>query len=257
MSDSGTESGAISDVIAIAPPVVLVDGKSLRIVDVTVRETVNSSMRFASVNWATADSPQTKREAQPTETNDHEQSFSIGGGTQRVQEALSQLKYPAAAPDLGNAVNVQEDGSVEGVDILVPTLSFRRTYYLPTSVVTDSYARGLRDAVGKTNNASFLNFDVGELLLLSANGTQRGQADWAVSFEWLAGKNQSDLAVAGIEDINKGAHEFLWILYEQEQEDTAKKMKPVVIGVYVAVVYGQVHYPTILGIPGADPPEDE
>lgn len=240
LSDSGTEAGAVADVIAIAPPTVLVDGKTLRIIDIRSKETDNSNMRLAVASWATKDSPESKEAAQPTETNDTEDSFTIGGGTQHVQEAISQQKFGANAADFGTSINVEDDGSVSGVDIVIPSMTRTLTGFLPDSVVTPAYQLALRDAVGKTNSDAYLGYAVGELLLQSVQGRKRGEEDWRMQFDFDVGKNQTGKTVAGISGINKKAHEYLWVAYEQDEEATAKRMKPTATGVYVATVYETV-----------------
>lgn len=247
-SDAPNGAAAMSDVIAAAPPIVLVDNKELRLVGIRTFESPNSSMRFATADWATKDSQQTKEVTQPTETNDYEESFSVGGGSQTVQEAQSQVKYPSTATDFGNAINVQDDGSVLGVDIITPMLTFTRVHYLPDSVVTPAYTKGLIDAVGHTNSDLFLTYGPGELLLLSASGSKRGEDDWAVTFEFLAGYNDTGMTVAGVSGISKKAHDYLWVGYEPGTDDTAKKMKPTGIGVYVATVYKTAAFGTTLKI---------
>jgi hypothetical protein len=243
-----TEGGGMADVIAAAPPLVTVDGKQLRIVDIDMGETDNFAWRVATVNWATKDSRKSKEATQPTETNDSEISFSIGGQTEQIQEAFAQTKYGPSAADLGNSINVQDDGSVSGIDIVVPKMTLTRVHYLPDSVVHPAYQLDLRRAVGKTNSDSFLGYESGELLLLSVVGAKRGEEDWVVTFDFSVGKNNTGLTVAGISDISKQAHDYLWVQYEQEEETTAKRMKPIGVGVYVAKVYESANFGAILKI---------
>ena len=238
--NNATDGGAMADVINAAPELVTIDGKPLRIVNIDMQETENFAWRMATAEWATKDHPKSKEAVQPTETNDHEESFSIGGGNERIQEAITQAKFGSSATDFGNSINVQGDGSVEGVDILVPTMTRTMVAYLPDSVVNPVYQLNLRDAVGKTNSDSFLGYEAGELLLLSVAGSKRGEEDWHMQYDFSVGKNREGLNVAGISGINKKAHEYLWVAYEQDEEATAKRMKPTATGVYVATVYETV-----------------
>jgi len=236
---------AMGEMLTFAPPEVVVFFKILIVVDSSMEETDNPSIFFGEVQWATIDHTKTKHanatgtgySGTPNETGDSEQSFSIGGGTQHVQEAISQKAYPAAAPDVLNAINVANDGIVEGVDIITPQMTFTKTHYLPVKKVTADYIKSLGRTVGKTNDAEHLGFDKATLLLLSATGRQRGAGDWAVTFDYAAGENKTGQTVAGFGDITKNAHDYLWVLYEQSEDAVAKKMVPKAVGVYVATVY--------------------
>lgn len=243
-----TSAGAMADAISAAPPEVIIDSKYLRITDIDTEETDHPDWFMASVSWATKDSRQSKEATQPTETNDYEESFTIGGGTEQIQEAFSQTKYGDNSADLGNSINVGDDGSVSGIDIVIPLMTFTSVHYLPDTVVDETYILNLRDAVGKTNSDTFRGYTAGELLLLSASGSKRGEEDWQITFDFSAGKNRTGLTVAGITGVTKNAHDYLWVQYEQEQEDTAKRMKPAAVGVYVAVVYEAAAFGTTLRI---------
>ncbi len=242
---------AMNELLASVPPNVIIDTKILIIVDVSLEETDNPTHYFGEVSWATKDHPKTRRSAdggQPNETNDSEQQFSVGGGSQHIQEALTQAKFGDNAPAIGNSINVGNDGAVGGVDIVTPALTFSKTHYLPNEHVTDDWIRGLRKVVGRLNDAVFLGYKVGELLLLSANGSQRGAEDWQVTFEYSGGENLTDKTVAGITGVIKNAHDYLWVLYEQSEDATNKKMVPAAIGVFVATVYKSADFAGKLGV---------
>ena len=131
-----TSAGAMADAISAAPPEVIIDSKYLRITDIDTEETDHPDWFMASVSWATKDSRQSKEATQPTETNDYEESFTIGGGTEQIQEAFSQTKYGDNSADLGNSINVGDDGSVSGIDIVVPLMTFTSVIISPIPSLT-------------------------------------------------------------------------------------------------------------------------
>ena len=179
------------------------------------------------------------------EVGESSYSFDTGGGTQHITQALAHVaSYAPAgktAPDFKGAIGVTSDG-VEGVDITVPVYNFSETHILANSVVTNTYKGKLTGLAGKTNNATFKGFAIGECLFLGASGSKRGKGDWEISFSFAASKNRTGLTVGDITGVAKKGWEYLWVRYEDAVDATAKALVKKPLAVYIEKVYDEGNF---------------
>lgn len=185
-------------------------------------------------------------------------SFDATGATQRVFEAFSQTAYGTGAPDADNQINIR-DGKVEGVDIIIPSLTITINQKFEGGSLTLSWAKAVADMVGTTNDATFIDeFDAGEMLFLGAQGTQPvaynddgstafGPRD--VTFNFAYSKNRTGLSFGAITGVAKNGHQYVWFAYEVVEN--ADSLKGGLVGVYVATVYEESDFDT-LGIVNPD-----
>lgn len=161
-------------------------------------------------------------------------SFDTGGGTQHITQGLPvgegetldfEFRFPSTANNQSGAIGVDGD-SVQGVDIIVPQLTWTETYDVPSPYVTTAYIKTLSSLSGTVNNASFRGFAAGEVLFAGASGSQqwdedKGDGPWTLSYKFVASPNQGSgktlpaIRVGNISNISKDGHDYLWILYEQ------------------------------------------
>lgn len=136
--------------------------------------------------------------------------------------------------------------SVNGVDIVVPALSWTETYDVPSSYVTSTYIKRTAFITGSVNNAAFRSFRAGEVLFIGCSGSQecdddRGYGPWNLSYKFVASPNAGDnettkaLKVGDISGIVKKGHEYLWIRYEDSVSQNTLLKKPKFV--YVNQVY--------------------
>lgn len=174
------------------------------------------------------------------EVGESSYSFDTGGGTQHITQARSHVaSYAPAgktAPDFKGAIGVTSD-SVEGVDITVPVYNFSETHILAAATVTNTYKGKLAALTGKTNNAAFKGFAIGECLFLSASGSKRGKGDWEITFHFASSPNKTGLTVGDITGIAKKGWEYLWVRYEDAVDATAKALVKRPLAVYIEKVY--------------------
>jgi hypothetical protein len=187
-------------------------------------------------------------------------SFDTSGGTQHITQALEnvtvltsktgQTTITAAgetrfappnkqAVSFNGAIGVDANG-VNGVDIVVPALSWTETYDVPNAYITSGYIRGVAGLTGSVNKAGFRGFAAGEVLFVGCSGGQewdqeKGDGPWTLSFKFVASPNVTGQKIGDIVDIQKKGHEYLWVRYEDsvESNDLIKKPK----AVYVNRVY--------------------
>ncbi len=167
-------------------------------------------------------------------------SFDTGGGSQHITQSLSTIsKYAPAgktAPDFKGAIGATAD-SVEGVDITVPVYNFSETHIIADADVDNTYKGVLAALTGKTNDAAFKGFAIGEALFLGASGSKRGKGDWEISFRFAASPNKTGLTVGSITGIAKKGWEYLWVRYKDDVDATAGAMVKVPQAVYIEQVH--------------------
>ena len=178
--------------------------------------------------------------AERPETGDSSFSFDTGGGTQHITQSLQTVSSYApagkTAPNFGGAIGVTHD-SVQGVDITLPVYNFSETHYLADAVVTLVYRGTLFRLTGKVNAASFKGLDAGECLFLGASGSKRGEEDWEITFRFACSENKTGLTVGDITGIAKKGWEYMWVRYEDAEDDTAKVLVKKPVAVYIEKVY--------------------
>src|SRR5262249_36297567 len=147
-------------------------------------------------------------------------------------------------PDCQGAIGVNND-SVEGTDITIPVYNFKETHYIPVAFITPAYKTILFYLTGKVNVLPFEGFAPGEVLFMGASGSQRGQEDWEITFSFAASPNVTGLSIGSISGINKKGWEYLWVRYQDaEDEDTLVKQPS---AAYVEQVYPYGDF-SLLGI---------
>jgi len=177
------------------------------------------------------------------ETGDSVFSFETGGKTQHITQSLATVASYAppgkTAPDYQGAIGVTKD-SVEGIDIVVPTYEFAETYYMPAAYVTPAYRKGLFWITGKVNQAAFRTFDTGEVIFLGASGSRRGREvtdDWEVSFKFSASPNMTGIEIGEMTGIRKRGWEYIWVRYDDEEDEFASVLVKRPMAAYVEQVY--------------------
>lgn len=191
-------------------------------------------------------------------------SFDATGGTTRITECPAglggQTTYGTNAPDADSQINII-DGKAEGVEIVIPQLTLTINQKFAGATLTLPWVKAFANMIGTHNDATFLGFAAGELLLIGGNGTQPvaynndgstafGERD--VTFQFAYSENRTDLSFAGAAEftsIEKKGHDYIWFAYEVVENTDSLKGK--LIGVYVATVYDESDFST-LGIVNPD-----
>lgn len=176
--------------------------------------------------------------------------FDIAGESQRITHSISTVTSAGSggddAPNHQGAINVNEDGSVDGCEIIVPQATYNVTYTFQDSTITTAWLRGVAGVVGKTNNGAFQGFNECELLLSKVSGQQRIDFYWDITFGFAISLNQTGITIGECAPVDKKGWQYLWVQWETAKVDSdlAKQAK----AVYVEQVYYEVDY-TTLGIP--------
>jgi len=180
------------------------------------------------------------REREEPETGQSRFSFDTGGGTQHITQSLRTVAGHGAPgiapPNFHGAIGVTGQ-SIEGVDIHVPVYNFVEAHYLPAAYVTGSYKVTLFHLTGKVNDASFRGLSSGEVLFLGASGSARSGEDWEITFRFAASPNRRDIAVGSITGIDKSGWEYMWVTYEDAEDEDSGRLVKRPVAVYVEQVY--------------------
>jgi hypothetical protein len=180
-------------------------------------------------------------------------SFDTGGGTTHITQAQGtppERRYQApgatpAAPDQKGAIGVDGD-SVQGVDIVIPSLTWNETYDVPHGYITVNYIKGLSRMTGTVNKEAFRGFAAREVLFLGASGSQdwdekKGDGPWSLSYKFVASANAGEgatlpaLTIGAVTNIRKDGHEYLWVRYEDNVDNDSLIKEPKFV--YVNQVY--------------------
>ena len=205
---------------------------------VEVTERVNKDTWKVKAIW--------KSEGEEEEDDDDEEetssfAFDTGGGTMHRNQSLKTVsKVPNDAPDFNGAIEVDNEGNVNGVDVTMPVLNFTETHTMNGSRVTTSYKKTVAALTGTVNSSGFRGFSAGEVLFLGASGTKRSKkpnAPWEITFRFAVSPNQSSLQVGKLKVPNKRGWDYLWVRYADKVADNRKNVIKEPVAAYVEQVY--------------------
>ena len=186
------------------------------------------------VSYGSGDKPEKKQIGQASK------SWEIGFKQERVYQSLDTTIYHEdgrPAPSFGGAIGVSKDG-VEGVDVPTPTKAWSEKWVISLAqFYSGDYEQQLwQVAKAPVNNAPFRGHLAGEVLFRGATGDPRDEESAEVSFKFEASPNLTDLVFGTLTGIEKRGWEYIWPLYEDEEDDDAKLIVQVPRAAYVEQV---------------------
>ena len=212
--------------------------KDMELDEVEVTERVNKDTWKVKAIW--------KREDGGEDDDDDEEetssfAFDTGGGTMHRNQSLKTVsKVPNDAPDFNGAIEVDNEGNVNGVDVTMPVLNFTETHVMKGSRVSTSYKKSVAALTGTVNRSGFRGFSAGEVLFLGASGTKRGKKNdspWEITFRSAVSPNQSSLQVGKLKVSNKRGWDYLWVRYADKVAENKKNVIKEPVAAYVEQVY--------------------
>jgi hypothetical protein len=207
--------------------------------EVEVTERVNRDTWKVKAIWKDEDSDDPDDPDEDEETTSF--AFDTGGGTMHRNQSLKTVsKVPNDAPDFNGAIEVDNEGNVNGVDVTMPVLNFTETHTMNGSRVTTSYKKTVAALTGTVNSSSFRGFSAGEVLFLGASGTKRSKkpnAPWEITFRFAVSPNQSSLQVGKLKVSNKKGWDYLWVRYADKVAENRKNVIKEPVAAYVEQVY--------------------
>lgn len=179
-------------------------------------------------------------------------SFETGAENVHVTHSLQTVhRYvQSGSPhDYKQGMNVQDDGSYEGTDILMPVSTFSYTFKFAAGLVTEAYIRSVEAAVATWNSVEWRARPAGEVLLMGVSGSQGTSETPSIQFRFKRQPNVSGLTIGDISGISKQGWDYLWVATKDEEQgqDNDKKIISVPKQVNVERVLRSSNFSTILG----------
>lgn len=166
--------------------------------------------------------------------------FSTAGRTEHITQSLNTRRYPPppwlGAPDCLGQIGVSSRG-VDGVDVVIPGFNWDETHVKENADVGWSYLNILKNLTGTVNNATFRGHAAGEVLFTGCQGTRQDSHRFELTYSFVAIPNATGLIAGDITGIEKKGHEYMWIAWNAEEDDTGKFLIQKPAGVYVEQVY--------------------
>ena len=155
-------------------------------------------------------------------------TIEINTATAKFTTSLQTIQGYGALPipDYKGSIGVTKD-SVEGVDAMVPAITWMESHPVPASRVTDDYVKMLFVLTARMNASQFRIFAPGEALFLGVTLKQSSERDaWDGQFKWVGSPNAENFQVGGITIAEKLGHDYLWIRYTEDESNGATVKVP-------------------------------
>ena len=190
-------------------------------------------------------------ERKQPEAGDFKWSFDTTGATKHMDYSLSTTNtYVASGGTATNhkqAIGADDQGNVEGVDVPDRSFKWQETHQLLLSNYGFSYATTLGAYTGRVNSATFRGFPAYTVRFDGANGSpsSRDPALLEITYNFAVSPSETGLTIGDITGIAKTGWDYLWVFYEQADDDTAKKARPIPKQVNVERVHNSFNFSTL------------
>ncbi len=128
----------------------------------------------------------------------------------------------AGLADYEGAINVDAQKNIGGVDVIVPEIRLIVSRILDAGDWDLAYALTLADRVGTVNDAAFMGWGIGEVLMTGASndGALFG-SETRIDYEFLISRSSANVVIGGVTlkepggafDLTKLGWEYLWVQY--------------------------------------------
>lgn len=179
--------------------------------------------------------------------------FSISGEMVRIKQSLhtvyeerakhtvtlsdgTNVTAPALA-DLGGAINMQPDGSVEGVDVSLPVGNLNYVMRYLSTTITNDTRRKWYSYFGSVNEDSILGMNPGEMKLIGVeeNPAATGITEVTFTFEIRFNDEVQEVRTADNQlifdslggDGTKNGHDYIWVQNQYVRQGTSPSVMPI------------------------------
>lgn len=183
----------------------------------------------------------------PKEAGDEMTKFSTTGEKTKIKSAIDTTDSVAAdgetAFDFKGAIGVQENGRIDGVDIVVPSLSIVLTRVMANAAVTSAFVDNLFSLTGSVNLFGCTlygkSFAAGEVLFKGAEGSQRGNDDWEITFHFSCSPNKATYNAGPnfTSTLDKKGWDYVWWYPGTREDTTNNKTVSKPVAAYAEQVY--------------------
>lgn len=154
------------------------------------------------------------------------------GHTEHMTQArFGTNSFGTDPPDFEGAINVSGN-SVNGIDVVVPSLRYSETWIMPVPVaMSATFVEAVYTRTGTVNQNKFRAFKPGESLFLGARAQWQGDQPFVpVTFDFECRPNVESFSTGSEETIPafpKEGWEYVWYLYESGESNGRLIRKPV------------------------------
>ena len=171
----------------------------------------------------------------------------IGFNTQRIKRSVQTVTTVGDAPDFGGQIGVSQNG-VEGVDVVIPTFRFERFQRVAEAAYTNTFENLLLSVVGSVNSAAFQGKAIGTVLLEGAETVYiPDDEEYEIRYEFSGRLNETGVVVGDLAPVDVQGWDYLWVLYEDKEDPTTKRVIKKAVAAYVERIYPRADF-NILGI---------
>ena len=247
------EEEAVLELISVIPAVVTFGGFPLTTVRIGIKERKRSH-RVASdtlfdfdfsVRWLHKSRSKEADESEPEDSPVSGFAFNFQAPGTFFSHAISQTKFGSDAPDFGDAIGVNEDGTINGVDLQIPGsgLQIDERLIFATESQVNSWAVDTADKVGKVNQNTWRTLESGDAYLRSVTGKWVTGFAFDVTYDVAFQRGESNPSIDGISVSQRvPGFDAIWVYYEAEEDTSEKLIKPKARGVYVAQVFKKTNF---------------
>ena len=149
------------------------------------------------------------------------------GGTEHRTQARGERIVGDDSLDFQGAINVSGT-SVQGIDVVVPTMRYSETWIMPLSVgLSPEYVGNVFAVTGTVNKSKFRSFAAGEALFMGARAQWSGDQPYVpVTFEFQCRPNDDKYYLKGLTETTKKGWEYVWIVYDSSTSSNTLVQKP-------------------------------
>ena len=164
--------------------------------------------------------------------------FNTAGGTDHIEcsyhtPLILDCETGEAGPSQGGAINVQEDGTVQGLDVKAPAFSWSQTQNYSLSAVNHSFKAMLASYTNCVNSVAFRGFAIGEVMFDGASGVLQTRYDkvnnaptqyWRITFSFTVQANTNEM-YAGVGPFQKNGWDYRWVKWNNTLGSKGKSDK--------------------------------
>ncbi|RKZ99082.1 MAG: hypothetical protein DRQ46_00200 [Gammaproteobacteria bacterium] len=159
----------------------------------------------------------TYENVQYEEGNLQNYQFDVGTEPLHINEAYTQQNFPEPESEdskKSKVIGLQPDGSISGVDVIIPTASYRETRSV-NSISVEMW-RQILELTGKVNQANFKGWAKGEVLFNGANAARRQGKAWRITYNFLIAPNITGQEIKVLKLVPVKGNEFDTATYDKE-----------------------------------------
>lgn len=146
-------------------------------------------------------------------------NFDIGGGMRHMTTALTTVaKYGDTNNDFKNAINVDADFNIQGLDVPDNCLKYSETHYFIKKSITAKFLTTLKTMSNTVNNKIWRGFEKGEILFIGASGSWNEETRIVgVTYNFEIRKSEPAQSIGDIECDAKYGWDYRWIFYGKKK----------------------------------------